>query len=85
MQNIILYLLIILLVFLIMISVNEKGFNLSYIKALPFGKYTVKIIEIIIKLWSKTSTMWIYVILGFIILCMLISIWSLSLIVNHLK
>jgi hypothetical protein len=83
-QLVILYLLILVLMFLIMKVISEKDFKLHFIKKLPWANYIEPLLIKILNIWKKTNIIWIYIILVTIIICLIISIWSISIILNNI-
>jgi hypothetical protein len=82
---IIIYLLIILFVFLIMKNFGEHVPKFEFINKLPWGNHIQILLIKIIKWWSKTNILWIYVILVNILICMIISAWSIFIILNNIR
>lgn len=81
-QYVIIYLLIILLVFLIMKKISEHDIKLEFLKNIPLIQ---GIFFKLFKWWGKTNIIWVYLILINILVCMMISAWSLHLIINNLS
>jgi hypothetical protein len=83
-QLVILYLLLIILVFLIMKAISEKDLKLDYLKKLPWANYIEPLLIKILDIWKKTNIIWIYILLVTIIICLIISIWSIGIILKNI-
>lgn len=84
-QIIILYLLILVLIFLVIKFISDKNLKSNYIEKLPLNKFIKNIFTKIIKLWGNTSIVWVYILLKAVIICMVISIWSISIILSNIS
>lgn len=80
-QYIIIYLIIILLVFLIMKNLSKRNIKLEILSNIPMLQ---ALFLNLFKWWGKTNTIWVYLILINILICMIISAWSLHIIVNNI-
>ncbi len=82
---VIIYLLVLVFVFIIMKNFSKRGLNFEFVKKLPLGDYIQIIFIKIFKWWDKTNILWIYLILIAILICMVISLWSISIILSNLN
>jgi hypothetical protein len=83
-QLTLLYLLILVLIFLIMKAISEKDLKSDYIKKLPLANYIEPLLIKILNIWRKTNIIWIYILLITIIICLIISIWSIAIIIKNI-
>ena len=82
---VIIYLLVLVLVFLVMKSFSKRNLKFEFVKKLPLGDYIQILFIKIFKWWDKTNILWVYLILIAILICMVISLWSISIILNNLN
>jgi hypothetical protein len=57
---------------------------LDFVKNLPLGKYIYILLNKLKDLWSKTTIIWIFIWLLFILVFSCISAWSILIILNNL-
>ena len=82
-QGIMLYLLV--LVFLVMKALSDKNLKSNFIEKLPITDFLKNIFTKILKLWGKTSIVWVYILLVTVIFGLAISIWTLHIILTLLS
>ena len=81
-QIVIIYLLIILFVFLIMKSISDRDLKLEFLNKLPFIQ---TLLLKVFKWWGNTNVIWVYTILITVLISMIISAWSIYIILNNLS
>ncbi len=81
---IMLYLFTILFVIIIMKFLSKKDTNFEFVLKLPFGNFIQKFLIIVFKWWDKTNDFWIYSILISIFISLIISAWSIDIIINNI-
>lgn len=64
--------------------VSENIVNLDSLKNLPLGSYLVLFIDKLLKLWHKTTYVWLFIGLFFILIGSLISAYSINIVLNNL-
>jgi len=65
-------------------AISEKELKLDYIKKLPLANYIEPLLIKIFNIWKKTNVIWIYILLITIIICLIISIWSIAIIIKNI-
>ena len=79
-----LYLLILVILFLIMKNISISDMKFDLVKKWPMGNYVHYMLIYIFKFWKKTTDIWIYIGLFFIISNIIISTWSLYVVINNI-
>jgi hypothetical protein len=65
-------------------AISEKDLKLDYLKKLPWANYIEPLLIKILDIWKKTNIIWIYILLVTIIICLIISIWSIGIILKNI-
>ncbi len=78
----IIYLLIIVFVFLLMKSLSSMNFKFEFLNNIPFLK---RLLLKVMHWWGKTSIIWVYMIIISILISIIISTWSIYIILNNVS
>ena len=84
-QIAIIYLVLLVVVFLIMKNISHLNLEFKFLEKLLYGKYIQSIMIKLFKWWGKASNIWVYIILINILICLIISTWSIYIILGHIK
>ena len=80
----IIILIINIIIFLLMKIMSDYDIKLDFVKNLPLGKYIYILLNKLKNLWSKTTLIWIFIWLFFILIFTCISAGSIFIILNNL-
>ena len=81
---IMLYLFIILFLIIIMKIISKKNYSFEFALKLPYGNLIQKSLIAIFKWWDRTNDFWIYSILVTIFISLIISAWSIGIIIDNI-
>ena len=81
---VILYLLVILFVIMIMKSISKRNLKFEFVQKLPFGPYLQTLLLKLFNWWDKTNDIWIYLILIVVFFSLIISAWSIYIIIGNI-
>ena len=79
-----LYLFIILFMIIIMKYISKRNYKFEFILKLPYGEYIQIIFIKLFNWWDKTNDIWIYLILSTVFISLIISAWSIYIIINNI-
>jgi hypothetical protein len=65
-------------------SISQYKWKLKFFKKLPFGNNIQLLLLKLISWWDKTNIIWVYVLLIAIFISILISTWSIYIIINNI-
>jgi hypothetical protein len=82
---IIIYLLSMVIIFFLMKQISTLNLNFNFLLKLPYGNLIQNLVIKIFKLWEKTSSIWIYVILTIVLINLGLSTWAIYVILSHIK
>jgi hypothetical protein len=82
---IIIYLLAMLIIFFLMKQISTLNLKFDFLLKLPYGNLIQSIVIKIFKLWEKTSSIWIYIILIIVLINLGLSAWAMYVILSHIK
>jgi len=81
---IMIYLFIILFVIIIMKAISKRNFKFKYALKLPKGVYIQELLIKIFKWWDKTNDFWLYSILICLFISLIVSAWSIGIIIDNI-
>jgi len=81
---VILYLLVILFVIMIMKSISKRNLKFEFVQKLPLGPYLQTLLIKLFNWWDKTNDIWIYLILMVVFFSLIISAWSIYIIIGNI-
>ena len=79
-----LYLFVILFVIVIMKNISKRNLKFEFVRKLPFGDYLQILLIKLFNWWDKTNDVWIYLILITVFISLIISAWSIYIIISNI-
>ena len=82
---ILIYLIVIVIVILVMRDLSRLNLNFVFVTKLPYGILIKNILQKLLNWWSKTSNIWLYIILVNVLICLIISCICIYVILGNIK
>lgn len=82
---VILYLLVVLFMFIVMKNISKRNLNFEFRGKLPFASHLQILLVKLFNWWNKTNDVWIYLILIVVFISLMISAWSIYVIIGNIN
>lgn len=66
-------------------NISKRNLNFTLLLKLPFGHHLQIILIKLLNWWNKTNDIWIYLILAVVFFSLIISSWSIYIIIGNIK